>query len=187
MFTLDGKPLALDRAFSHDGVQYPRTWLHLASPQERAAIGIVEVADAPFYDQRFAWGYTEEGSLIWKDHEQLVKQWVSAVKATAGTLMAPTDWLITRASDPSSDKPVPEWALDERAAIRFKSDEKEAAIEATTSTEELAAYLTSSAFSSWSDPENIEAVGTGEDFFTFGAAVTGSAVFGGSGEDSIIL
>jgi hypothetical protein len=187
MFTLDGKPLALDRAFSHDGVQYPRTWLRLASPQERAAIGVAEVADAPFYDQRFAWGYTEEGSLIWKDHEQLVKQWVSAVKATAGTLMAPTDWLITRASDPSSDKPVPEWALDERTSIRFKSDEKEAAIEATGSTEELAAYLTSSAFSSWSDPENIEAVGTGEDFFTSGAAVTGSAVFGGSGEDSIIL
>ena len=112
---------------------------------------------------------------------------MSAVKATAGTLMAPTDWLITRASDPSSDKPVPEWALDERTSIRFKSDEKEAAIEATGSTEELAAYLTSSAFSSWSDPENIEAVGTGEDFFTSGAAVTGSAVFGGSGEDSIIL
>jgi len=42
--------------------------------------------------------------------------------------------------------------LTERAAIRAKSDEKEAAIDATTSTEELAAYITSPNYSQWSDP-----------------------------------
>ena len=187
MFLLDGRPLSPDVAFEHNGIQYPANWLRLSTLEEKEAIGITEVPDPPYYDQRFYWGYDASGNLIPKDHGQLVEQWVGAVKATAGTLMAPTDWLITRASDPSSNKPVPEWALDERTAIRFKSDEKEAAIETTASTEELAAYLTSSAFSSWSDPENIEAAGTGENFFTFGTAITGSAVFGGSGEDSIVL
>jgi hypothetical protein len=183
MFILpDGRPISPDVAFTLDGIQYPSNWLRLASPEEREAIGITEVPDPAPYDQRFYWGPD-----LPKDHEQLVKQWVSTVKTTAATLMAPTDWLITRASDPSSNKPVPEWALDERTAIRLKSDEKEIAIEATSSTEELAAYLTSSAFSAWSDPENIEEAGTGQDFFTSGTAVTRGAIFGGSGEDSIVL
>ena len=57
MFMLNDKPLALDTAFStEDGTQYPSNWLRLASPEERAAIGITEVPDAPSYDDRFYWG-----------------------------------------------------------------------------------------------------------------------------------
>jgi hypothetical protein len=45
MFVLDGKPLSPDVAFTHDGIQYPANWLRLATPEERAAIGITEVPD----------------------------------------------------------------------------------------------------------------------------------------------
>jgi hypothetical protein len=56
MFMLNNKPLALDTAFTHNEIQYPSNWLRLASPQERAAIGITEVDDPASYDDRFFWG-----------------------------------------------------------------------------------------------------------------------------------
>ena len=57
MFLLDGKPLSPDVAFTTpDGTQYPANWLRLASPEERAAIGITEAPDPEQYDQRFYWG-----------------------------------------------------------------------------------------------------------------------------------
>lgn len=56
MFQLDNKPLALDTAFTHNEISYPANWLRLASPEERAAIGITEVADPASYDDRFYWG-----------------------------------------------------------------------------------------------------------------------------------
>jgi hypothetical protein len=76
MFILNGKPLSPDVAFTTGGIQYPANWLRLATPEEREAIGITEQADPPVWDQRFAWGYSEDGQLIWKDHTQLVEQWV---------------------------------------------------------------------------------------------------------------
>lgn len=56
MFQLDNKPLSPDTAFTHNEISYPANWLRLASPEERAAIGITEVADAASYDDRFYWG-----------------------------------------------------------------------------------------------------------------------------------
>ena len=56
MFQLDNKPLALDTAFTHNGIQYPANWLRLTTQQERAAIGITEVPDPEPYDDRFYWG-----------------------------------------------------------------------------------------------------------------------------------
>lgn len=166
MFILDGKPLALDRAFTHNGVQYPANWLRLAGPAEREAIGITEAPDPEPYDQRFYWGPD-----LPKDHTQLVEQWVSQTKATAGTLLAPTDWMITRSAEPGG-KPASDAVLAERAAIRAKSDEKEAAIEATTTTEELAAYITSSAYSNWGEEPTPE----GEDTLDFNGGISSGVV-----------
>ena len=56
MLLLDGKPLSYDRAFTHEGIQYPANWLRLSSWEEKSAIGITEVPDPPYYDQRFYWG-----------------------------------------------------------------------------------------------------------------------------------
>ena len=52
-FKLDGKPLAVDVAFTHKDIQYPANWLRLTSKAEKEAIGITEVADDPVYDSRF--------------------------------------------------------------------------------------------------------------------------------------
>jgi hypothetical protein len=150
MFILDSKPLALDRAFTHNGVQYPANWLRLASPAEREAIGITEAPDPEPYDKRFFWKPD-----LPKDHTQLVEQWVGQTKTTAGTLLAPTDWMITRSAEPGG-KPASDEVLAQRAAIRTKSDEKETAILATITTEELAAYITGPDYPVWTEPESTE-------------------------------
>jgi hypothetical protein len=147
MFLLNGKPLAPDVAFTTGGIQYPANWLRLATPEERAAIGITEQADPPVWDQRFAWGYSEDGQLIWKDHTQLVEQWVAQTRTTAGTLLAPTDWVIIREAD--NGKAADPALKQLREDIRLATGQKNAAIEATTDTAELAAYITGTEYPVW--------------------------------------
>jgi len=179
MFILNEKPLAPDSAFkTEDGRQFPANWLRLSTPEEREAIGIVEIPDpVQAYDQRFYWD-----AGIPKDHAQLVEQWVGQVKQTAGSLLSQSDWYITRFTE--TGREAPQSVLSRRAEVRTLSNEKEAFLEATASTDELAAYVTGPEFNVW-EPVVTEA--TVEvpviDGFTSGTAITGSGILGGSGED----
>ena len=151
MFILDGKPLQYDRAFSHEGVSYPANWLRLTTLEEKQSIGITEVADPvqPAWDQRFYWGVGNP-----KDHAGLVELWVSKVKGIAGSLLAPTDWYVTRNAENGSA--IPQDVLDRRAEIRTYSNTKETAITTTNSTDELAEYVTSATFFEWKPPAVVE-------------------------------
>lgn len=151
MFVLDGRPLALDVPFEHDGISYPANWLRLASPEEREAIGITEEPDPAPYDQRFYWGYDSQGALIPKDHAQLLEQWTQQTRATAGTILTPTDWMVIREMD--NGTPVPDAYREWRQSVRGASEAKVAAITATTTTDELATYILSTPYTTWpSDP-----------------------------------
>ena len=155
MLLLDGKRLPYDVAFSHEGVQYPANWLRLASIEEKNAIGIVEVSNPPSYDQRFYWGpglpkelediTDEDGST----QTGLKSLWIANTKTSAGTLLAPTDWYVVRNSE--TEVEVPAEVLARRAEIRAFCDEYETAIEATTTTDELAAYITSNLYGSFEE------------------------------------
>jgi hypothetical protein len=149
MFIFDGKPLSPDVAFTDPatGVQYPANFLRLSTLEEKEAIGITEQADPPAWDQRFAWGYSEDGQLIWKDHTQLVEQWVAQTRITAGTLIQPTDWMVIREQD--NGTVVPESVKALREDIRLATGQKNAAIEATADTAELAAYITGTEYPVW--------------------------------------
>ena len=142
MFLLDGKPLSPDVAFTTGGIQYPANWLRLASPEEREAIGITEEPDPAPYDQRFYWGPD-----LPKDHTQLVEQWTQQTRATANTLLQPSDWLVIREADNGTAMDADTKAL--RQEIRLATGTKVTAIEATADTEALAAYITSSDYSQW--------------------------------------
>ena len=73
MFLLNDKPLAIDVAFTHEGIQYPRNWLRLASPAERSAIGITEVADEDMsFDNRYYWSKGNAKAL--EDREESDEQ-----------------------------------------------------------------------------------------------------------------
>ena len=157
MFLLDGKPLAPDVPFTdpETGIQYPVNWLRNASPKERIAIGITEVPDPPYYDQRFYWNLN-----VPKDHGQLVDQWTAQTRITAGTLLAPTDWMVIRQSDNGTEMPASVKEL--REEIRLATGAKNAAITATADTDELAAYITGPDYPTWppyADPVPTDAAG----------------------------
>lgn len=148
MFILLGQPLALDVPFTDAaGIQRPANWLRLASPEERLAAGISEQPDPPSWDQRFYWGYSEDGQLIPKDHGQLVEQWTQQTRQTANTLLAPSDWQIIREAD--NGRPTASGVKDEREAIRQAAGQKNQAIAATVTTDELAQYITGSDYPVW--------------------------------------
>ena len=132
MFILNNKPISLDTAFTtEDGTQYPANWIRLASPAERAAIGITEIDDAPTYDDRFFWASGQP-----KNIDMLKTNMVSQVKQTAGTLLAPTDWKVIRAAETNTT--VDGGVLATRAAIRAASNANETAINACATVDELA-------------------------------------------------
>ena len=133
MFLLNNNPLALDFPFTTaDGTQYPSNWLRLASAEEKAAIGITEVADPAPHDDRFYWGPNNP-----KDLDQCKSNMIAQVKAAAGSMLAATDWKVVRASE--GIKPVDADTLAFRAAIRAASDDFESQIAAATSVDGLAA------------------------------------------------
>jgi hypothetical protein len=158
MFVLNGKPLALDRAFTTpDGTQYPANWLRLASPQERAAIGITEQPNPPSWDQRYYWGYDTDGELIPKQLEDktitpeegepytqtgLKTLHINQTKDAANTLLAPTDWYIVRKFERDVDVPV--GIASYRAAVIEVSGQRENLIGLTTSVAELKGLYESS-------------------------------------------
>lgn len=147
MFVLDGKPLALDVPFEANGTLYPANWLRLATPDERAAIGITEEPDPPVYDQRFYWGYTASGTLIPKDHGVLVSGWVDQTRQTANTILFPTDWMVVREVDngvPMSSG-VKAWRQETREACEVKVY----IIRDTDTTDELASYITGPLYPVW--------------------------------------
>ena len=70
MFLLNDKPISPDTAFTHEGIQYPNNWIRLASPAERAAIGITEVADPVRADDRFYWSGDINNPKALEDREE---------------------------------------------------------------------------------------------------------------------
>lgn len=147
MFILDGNPLPLDTPFTHGGISYPANWLRLSTAAEKQAIGITEVPDSPSYDTRFYWGYDADGNLIPKDHADLVKIWTQTTHATAYQLLLPTDWIIIRELDNGipADPAIKSW----RETVRLAAGSKVFEIGETTTTPELATYVTSADYSAW--------------------------------------
>lgn len=165
-FLLNGQPLLLDHPFQlSNGTQYPSNWLRLSSPEDKAALGIEEVPDAPVYDNRFYSGLDSDGNLIPRnlddepllndegapimngDGEPMVSkglkgEWIAAQKRVAGELLSGTDWYVVRYLE--NNVSVPDAVLSYRAAVRVTSGEREAQISGASSVEELAALLTNS-------------------------------------------
>jgi hypothetical protein len=147
MFQLNGSPISIDNEITINGVRYP----HLRDPALREQLGIVEVADPEQYDQRFYWGVdnpkqlddkteTSEGATEPVTTKGLKSEWITQVKATAGSLLAQSDWKVVRAAE--GIKPVDADTLARRAAIRAYSDSLEAQIKACTTVEAMIAVVT---------------------------------------------
>ena len=158
-FKLDGKPLPVDVAFSHNDINYPANWLRLASKTEKEAIGITEEADAPTYDSRFYWGdgtakalddvnaKDKDGNLLKNpDGSQRVIQGVKSVlkaqeKATAGSLLAKYDWYVVRKAE--KDTAIPTAITTYRDGVRTACNTRETEIDNCADTAALVTLYSS--------------------------------------------
>ena len=143
-FKLDGNPLAVDVAFSHNDIQYPANWLRLSTAEEKAAIGITEVADAPTYDSRFYGGDGTAKPLDDKtetidgvEYKTLgVKSVLKAQeKDIANSLLAKYDWYVVRKAEKSTA--IPSSISTYRDAVRTACDTREKEIDACSDTAAL--------------------------------------------------
>ena len=116
-FKLDGNPLAVDVAFTHNDINYPANWLRLSTADEKTALGITEVADDPVYDSRFYWNdgtaktltdtneVDENGDpLLDENGNQMVTLGVKSVlkaqeKKIAKSLLNTYDWQVVRKAE----------------------------------------------------------------------------------------
>jgi hypothetical protein len=122
MLLLNGKTLQYDRAFTHDGVSYPANWLRLTTLEEKQAIGIEEVPDPPFYDQRFYWGVDRP-----KDLDDLKTLWKQKQNDIAGSLLAPSDWRVIKARETGGQVNI-DW-FNYRKAVRTACNTRQAEID----------------------------------------------------------
>ena len=152
-FKLNGNPLAVDVAFSHNDIQYPANWLRLSTAEEKIALGITEVADAPTYDSRFYKGdgsakalddvnATDENGdpVLDENGDQVVILGVKSVlkaqeKVTAKSLLAQYDWYVVRKVEKSTA--IPTAITTYRDAVRTACDTREKEIDACSDTAAL--------------------------------------------------
>ncbi len=169
MFLLNGKPLAVDTAFTTaDGTQYPANWLRLSSAEEKSAIGITEVPDPVRADDRFYWNgdinnpkaledkletkedntplYVQKWNPVTEQMEDTDKQVVTkGLKSQFIAQVKAQAGSLLNATDwkvvraAEGGKALDDETKAARTAIRTKSDEFEAQIKACTTVEQLAA------------------------------------------------
>lgn len=131
MFLLNGSPLPIDTQFEVDGTQYPANWLRLTSIEEKNAVGITEVEDTQVtYDDRFYWGADNP-----KDLDTLKTTWTNAFKQQANTMLASTDWTITRKMERNIELPIK--VAIHRSAVVTECSRLETAISNVSTVEDL--------------------------------------------------
>mgnify|MGYP003645580189 CR=1 FL=1 len=147
MLILNGKPLSYDRAFTHENIQYPSSWLRLSSLSEKQAIGISEVANEPSFDQQFYWGPSNpkqlddkpavdaDGKDLGYTQTGLKTLWSGKQNDIASSTLASSDWRVIKAKETSTDVPA-DW-ITYRAAVRTICNTRQAEITSCTTVEQL--------------------------------------------------
>lgn len=139
MWTYLGKAMKPGRSWKDsNGMQYPAQWYARTTDEEKKSVGWVWTDDPVKYDNRFYTGNgtpkaledvteTIDGEEITTPGLKSVA--IAQVKATAGSLLQPSDWKIVKAAE-VADYSVDQDTLDYRAAVRAASNTIEAAITA---------------------------------------------------------
>lgn len=166
MFQLNGNPISIDSEQVIGGIRYP----HLRDPALREQLGVVEVADAPDYDQRFWWGVGNPKLL--NDREEVDQDGnpmyvkVLGVVNSEPAMVDSTERLVTKGlksqwtaqvkdtagkmlaqtdwmvvRKAERNVDIPATVVAKRAAIVAECDRLEAAIAACTDVEELIAVV----------------------------------------------
>ena len=154
MFLLNGQFLPIDTPFVVDGTSYPSNWLRLTTLEEKQAIGITEVPDPVWYDDRFYWGVdnpkqlddvtvTPETGDPYVQHG-LKHQWIAQVKDTTNKLLSNSDWMVIRKVERNVE--IPAETATYRAAVLAECDRLSTAIDGCADVESLIAVVLAQAW-----------------------------------------
>jgi hypothetical protein len=141
--------------FTWDGIDYPANWCNLSTPEDKAAIGMVDVvygaqpsdtyywvtADAPVYDgTQVVINYTSTA----KDLTTVKTNAIGQVNSTAYTILFPTDWMVVKAFETSTAIPAA-WNTW-RQSVRNTATVAVNAIEGATDVDGVASVMSSIAW-----------------------------------------
>jgi hypothetical protein len=135
-------------AFEWDNISYPQNWCNLSSPEEKAAIGMVDVVYGQYPNDQYYWVsqdapvyadgvVTINYTATPKDLAQCQTNDVNATNAAAYSILLPTDWMVVKAVE-TGGTVAPAWNTW-RQEIRTQAADYRVAINTCTTTAQLAA------------------------------------------------
>ena len=138
---LEGRQLRVGRPFNTATASYSQLWATALSDDEKTAIGITWVADPAPFDSKYYFdadtprplddGTDSDGNEFNGIRPNIVQE----QKNNAATLLARTDWYVTRKSE--TDTAIPADVTTYRAAVRTACAAREAEIAAVDTTAAL--------------------------------------------------
>ena len=159
-YFLNGTQLRVGKSFrGPDGTWYPNTFLRHATQEQKDAVGVTWVPDPTPVDTRFYWDHDlpkrledepavdeNDDPVLDEDGVQVINtglktEWTRKQKEIAGSLLAQSDWYVTRKAEAGTE--IPADVATYRTAVRTVSGQREAQIAAVTTVEELKSLLES--------------------------------------------
>ena len=145
-YMLDGRRLRVGRPFkTADGVSYSQLWAEQLTAEEKTALGITFEADPAPFDGKYYYsagnprqldnGTDDNGNPTYGIRPGILQD----QKNIAASLLAKTDWYVTRKSE--TDTAIPSNVTTYRAAVRTVCGTREAEIAAVSTTAELEALM----------------------------------------------
>ena len=129
-----------DTGLTVDDVNYPTGWIANNSQSERDKLNITVAPEPQPHDQRFSWGWKDDGTENWKDLDVLKTIWKEEQSDTAKKLLSDSDWLVVRKAEAGTAIPTA-WA-DYRTAVRLACNNRQTEIDAASTAEGLKAIFT---------------------------------------------
>ena len=135
-------------AFEWAETQYPANWCNLSSPEEKAAIGMVDVVYGQYPNDQYYWVSQDapvyNGTVVEinytatpKDLAQCQTNAVDATNAAAYSILQPSDWMVVKGYETKSAI-SPAWNTW-RQDIRTQCNAQVIAINGCTTVDQLAA------------------------------------------------
>ena len=134
----DGNPQP-DTGFTVGDVNYPAGWIKNNSQSERDKLNITLAPQAASHDERFSWGWKEDGTEIWKDLAELKTFWGDKQTLTSQALLGQSDWMVIRKQEAGTAIPTA-WS-DYRTAIRLACNNRQTELNAASTSEGLKALI----------------------------------------------
>lgn len=138
--------------FTWNGIEYPANWCNLSTPEEKAAIGMVDVVYGQQPNDQYYWVteqtpvYNAETNQVDinftstpKDLTKVKESSISQINGTAYSILLPTDWMVVKAVETSTTVSHV-WNVW-RQSIRTTAANAVSAVEGSANVDEVAAVM----------------------------------------------